>query len=468
MSRAFVSAHVGLLASVIFISLAPASDAVAPLTAHATQPRVTFGGGTAVAGILDTGGLDGGELVELRADAYPFGSFGHRALTRTASDGSYSFRLAPARDTRYLVRLRDDPATTSRVVPVVVNERVRARVHRLGLGRVRIAIRSRHPADLDWGGRKARWYLGDHRSSLRAVKATRTRESRPRVTRLAAVLRVPHPGKFRFAACFNAASRRALGSPGSHPRCAKRHFRGGKHARYQGRGRAPFGFPGRRRIAKSERVLAGRAGYASMAVIGSENRMYGVHLHRRFVSASVVKAMLLVAYLKQVHSEHRDLDSADRSTLYPMIHVSSNGAADRAYARVGDAGLYALARRAQMTDFSVYGYWANAQLTAADQVRFFFEMNRLIPHRFRAYAKKLLSHIAGYESWGIPAAARPSGWKVFFKGGWRGTSRGQLVHQIARLQKGHERIAIAVMTDGDPSMSYGIETIEAVTRALVR
>ena len=86
---------------------------------------------------------------------------------------------------------------------------------------------------------------------------------------------------------------------------------------------------------------------------------------------------------------------------------------------------------------------------------------------FRHLADHLLSHIAGYESWGIPAVARPRGWTAFFKGGWRGTWRGQLVHQIARLHKRGERLAIAVMTDGDPSMEYGIETIEGVAKRLL-
>jgi hypothetical protein len=63
--------------------------------------------------------------------------------------------------------------------------------------------------------------------------------------------------------------------------------------------------------------------------------------------------------------------------------------------------------------------------------------------------------------------ARP-GWHVFFKGGWRGTGLGQLVHQVARLERGRTRFAMAVMTDGDPSMGYGITTIQGVTARLLR
>jgi hypothetical protein len=258
-----------------------------------------------------------------------------------------------------------------------------------------------------------------------------------------------------------------MGRPRAQPRCGHRRFGGGAHALYQGTGRAPFGYPGHGSIDRAQRYLAGRAGVKSFAVVTSEGRMYGAHVHRRFVSASVVKAMLLVTYLRKLHHEHRGLDSYSRSLLDPMIHVSDNNAATKVWSIVGDNRLRRLARRAGMKDFSISGIWANAMISAGDQARFFYEMKRLLPHEFRHYANHLLSHIASYESWGIPAVARPRGWRVFFKGGWRGTSRGQLVHQVARLRRPHERIAMAVFTDGDPSMGYGIQTIEGTAGRLL-
>ena len=177
--------------------------------------------------------------------------------------------------------------------------------------------------------------------------------------------------------------------------------------------------------------------------------------------------MLLVTRLRELDAQHRGLSSSDRSVLYPMIHVSDNSAATTMWRRVGNGRIRSLARKAGMSDFSIFGIWASAHFSASDQAKFFFKQDSLIPRQFRHYARSLLSGISGAQSWGIPHVARPAGWHVFFKGGWRGTGRGQLVHQIARLEKGRTRFAMAVMTDGDPSMGYGITTIQGVTARLI-
>ncbi len=335
-------------------------------------------------------------------------------------------------------------------------------------GRARIKIVSRHQADLHWSGRTVYWYLGARAGGpLRRVTVGRTSEVTAGVTQMTATVTLAAAGPFRYAACFNVPMQGTLGPSGSHGRCGRYRFLGPADSPYEGSGFAPAGYPGPAAVAAATRYLNRRIGYTGFAVIDSEGRMSGEHLHRTFVSASVVKAMLLVAYLRKLAAEHRGLDAGSRSLLEPMIHVSDNNAATAVWELVGDSRLRELARRAAMTDFSIVGIWANAQISPADQARYFFEMEGLIPPQFRHFARHLLSHIAGYESWGIPAIARPRGWTVFFKGGWRGTERGQLVHQVARLQRPGERAAIAVMTDGDPSMGYGIDTIQGVTARLL-
>jgi len=93
-------------------------------------------------------------------------------------------------------------------------------------------------------------------------------------------------------------------------------------------------------------------------------------------------------------------------------------------------------------------------------------MDDLLPSEFKHYARNLLSHITASQSWGIPSVARPRGWRVYFKGGWLPMSHG-LVNQVARLEKPQLTISIAVLTEGDPSMAYGEESIAGVTDRLL-
>jgi hypothetical protein len=220
-------------------------------------------------------------------------------------------------------------------------------------------------------------------------------------------------------------------------------------------------------LARASAFAAHRSGVVSFAVIDTTGRLRCYDCDRRYVSASVVKAMILVAYLRQLAVAGKPLSAYDRAVLDPMIRESDNDAATSAFWRVGGgAALYRLAGAAGMSRFEVYGYWGSASITAADQARFLWRLERLTPPRFRAYTRSLLSSIVPWQSWGIPAVARPR-WSVFFKGGWRGTAFGQLVHQVALLERGPWRMAIAVLTDGNPSHEYGRETVAGVTSALL-
>jgi D-alanyl-D-alanine dipeptidase len=181
---------------------------------------------------------------------------------------------------------------------------------------------------------------------------------------------------------------------------------------------------------------------------------------RVYVSASLVKAMLLVSYLRGIGN--RAPDASERASLGPMITVSSNDAADTVYYRVGDAALYRLAHVAGMRSFSIAGYWANAQFSAEDQARFFIRIDRLVPKASRGYARGLLSSIVGYQRWGFSRYSLAAGFKTFFKGGWRGTGAGQLVHEAALFERGRTRISMAVLTDGNSSHEYGTETLRGV------
>jgi hypothetical protein len=228
----------------------------------------------------------------------------------------------------------------------------------------------------------------------------------------------------------------------------------------------PARFPPTARIRSARRWLRSRGATNSWSLIDSWGGLHGFAPHRTYVSASLVKAMLLVAYLRGIGK--RAPDAGERASLGPMITVSSNDAANSIYYRVGDAALFRLARLAGMKSFSVAGYWANARFSAEDQARFFNRIDKLVPKASRQYARGLLSSIASYQRWGFSRYSSAVGFKTFFKGGWRGTGAGQLVHEAALFERGDTRISMAVLTDGNPSHEYGTETLRGVAQRLFR
>jgi hypothetical protein len=456
-----------LLAIFAFLFLAPTAHA---LTADATPKEVKYGQSTTISGKATPG-----SEVALLAKKYGDDKWLDLGSKQAdPDDGSYEFAdQKPEVNTTYRV---GEVGGTAKTIDrkVVVDEILsKPKLTPLGLGDMRLALTSRHPSWLKWGGRRVYVFVAQGSQRFKLVARARTSQ-KGEVTRLTADFPVADAGKFQVYACFDAKNDRALGAPDQHSKCHHHSFVRKAHVRrhksiqaFETSGTAPPGYPSAARIRAAAKYEAGRAGFTSFAVVDSEGRLSGRHIHRTFVSASVIKAMLLVTYLRKLDKAHRPLTSSDRAVLHPMIHVSDNHAATVAQSRVGNARIHALARKAGMSDFTLSGIWASAHFSAADQAKFFFKQNALIPKQFRKYARSLLSHISGAQSWGIPHVARPDGWKVFFKGGWRGTGRGQLVHQVARLEQGRTKFAMAVLTDGDPSMGYGITTIQGVTAKLL-
>jgi len=225
--------------------------------------------------------------------------------------------------------------------------------------------------------------------------------------------------------------------------------------------------PGWRPAVDAARAYAAqRAGDVSFAV-RTERRAWswrGTTGHR---SASVIKAMLLVAYLRRPDVRSRALRASERALLDPMVRVSDNGAADAVHARVGLATLRVLARRAGMRHFVPHPVWGGSRITADDQVRFFLRVDRLVPARHRRFAMGLLRGVVSAQRWGIPAAL-PDGWTIAFKGGWGRGVTSQVSHQAALLTNGGLRVSVAVLTAGNPSDGYGFATIEGVAARLLR
>jgi Beta-lactamase enzyme family len=209
-----------------------------------------------------------------------------------------------------------------------------------------------------------------------------------------------------------------------------------------------------------------RAGQVSFAV-RTEHRVWGYRRTWAVRSASVVKALLLVAYLDDPRVRDRPLTARDRQLIDPMIRRSDNKAANRVLAFVGADRVRRAAARAGMRRFRLNPvFWGGSTIDASDQTRFFLHYDAHVVARHRATAMHLLRTIVPEQRWGI-GQVRPDGWRLYFKGGW-GAGTGLVDHQVALLTHGRDRVSVAVLTIGSPNHAYGKQTLRGVFARLLR
>jgi beta-lactamase class A len=219
------------------------------------------------------------------------------------------------------------------------------------------------------------------------------------------------------------------------------------------------------RVEEAQKYAAGRQGHVGFAVVDEYARLHGHNAAGHFESASVVKVMLMVAYLRD--ARNRGLDDRDRHLLAPMIKRSANAPASEIYLQVGARALHKLARDAGMKGFSTGPTWGASRIAPGSQARFLYEVERYIPDRHVDYALRLMADIVPRQRWGIPPEI-PQGWHIRFKGGWAPEAAGWKINQVAMITNGDRRLAVAVLTRGNPSKGYGEATVRGVAERLLR
>ena len=194
--------------------------------------------------------------------------------------------------------------------------------------------------------------------------------------------------------------------------------------------------PWRAHVRQAGEYAQQRAGKVSFGV-RTERGLRGVAVRRTVPSASVVKAMLLVAYLRQPGVRSRRLRPDERALLRPMIRRSDKA---RASQRVQHRGhLRARPAHGARADAPLPRHPAVGPVVhrRADQTRFFLRIDRYEPRCHRRFAMRLVVSIVTSQRWGI-ARVRPCGWALYFKGGW-GSGSGWADRQVALLRRGRRR-----------------------------
>ena len=218
-----------------------------------------------------------------------------------------------------------------------------------------------------------------------------------------------------------------------------------------------------KRVAAAERFAGQRAGSVSFSLRAGGVRR-SLDGDRTYASASVVKVMLLIAYLRE--RRDRDLDHGDRELLRAMIRRSHNDSATRVRDSVGNGSLTDLARRAGMDCFAPSASsWGSTRICSRDQALLMKRIAELLPERHRTFAMTQLRRIVARQRWGIPEV---TGWTPYFKGGWFEDPDGWRIHQVALLRgPDGKELALAILTSGQPTRNYGRETVRGVAKRLI-
>jgi beta-lactamase class A len=218
------------------------------------------------------------------------------------------------------------------------------------------------------------------------------------------------------------------------------------------------------------RVSAMAKDLASGATVG-----YHAHSHQQ-ITASGVKADILVTVLRRARAQHRKLSGSERELATRMITQSDNHAADALYRRIGQgSGVSSTWHRLGLRETSPgpAHYWGGTTTSPYDRVRLISLLakgGRGLHPDDRAYALGLMQQVEKDQRWGVSAAARDSD-KVALKNGW--TPRPFIhntwaVTSYGRIRGPGRDYALSVQTDVQPGLDSGISTIEGVGRLIDR
>jgi hypothetical protein len=227
----------------------------------------------------------------------------------------------------------------------------------------------------------------------------------------------------------------------------------------------------------SSGILAALGGRSSVVGLTVDDRVTGLtcklHPHWHFASASVVKVTILSALLRKLQQEHRSLTAAQRELATEMITVSDNDAASTLWAETGRPSLQHFLNLAGMgeTELGPGGYWGLTQITAHDELtllKLLTSKNSVLTNASRDYVLGLMARVVSYERWGVPAGA-PTDVTVHVKNGWLPLqTHGWRINSIGSFS-GHGRdYMIVVLTMDNPTMAYGVDTVQDVAEVINR
>jgi Beta-lactamase enzyme family len=194
--------------------------------------------------------------------------------------------------------------------------------------------------------------------------------------------------------------------------------------------------------------------------------------------ASVVKLDVLETLLAE-RGRGGGLSASDQSLASQMIEQSDNTAATSLWYQVGGAAQIRLFNaEAGLTEttpsscvvcagFSWPG-WGLSTTTPADQIallRRLITPGSLLTDAERDYALSLLENVTPAQRWGVSGGV-PAQVTVALKNGWlplAGVDSDWQINSVGWISGGGRNYLMAVLTTGNPTEQYGIDTIDQLS-----
>jgi hypothetical protein len=217
---------------------------------------------------------------------------------------------------------------------------------------------------------------------------------------------------------------------------------------------------------------AGRADNVTVAVDDlTTNQIFQFRPGVAENTASTLKVDILATLLTQAQAAGRQLTPAEQSLAVPMIEESLDSAADTLWTRLGPGAVGAFERAAGMTSTvpATNGVWGATSTTALDRlamIRTVVEPSPLLTDASRAYILDLMEHITPSQDWGATGGV-PPGVTVALKNGFA-MSTGWQINTTGWVNGAGRNYFIAVLTNGNASEQYGIDTVNAVSALVWR
>ncbi len=183
-------------------------------------------------------------------------------------------------------------------------------------------------------------------------------------------------------------------------------------------------------------------------------------------TASTVKVDILATLLVQAQAAGLPLTSEEQSLAVPMIEDSLDSAADTLWSSLGPSAVSAFERKAGMTSTvpATDGVWGTTTTTALDRLammRTLVQSNSVLTDASRSYILGLMENITPSQDWGATGGV-PPGVTVALKNGFA-VIDGWQINTTGWVSGAGRDYIIAVLTNGNVSEQYGIDTVDGVS-----